>query len=59
MTGDPKMRIQEIEAAMMQPDFWDDPAKAQSLIKELQELKDEAEGKGKYRNDMEKYTYEG
>lgn len=46
------MRIQEIEAAMLLPDFWDDAQKAQSLIKELQELKDEAEGKEKYdRND--------
>ncbi len=48
MASDPKMRIQEIEAAMMQFDFWNDPVKAQSLIKELQDLKDEAEGKGKY-----------
>ena len=37
---------------MVQADFWNEPAKAQSLIKELQELKDEADGKGKYdRND--------
>ena len=48
MHPDPKMRIKEIETAMMQPDFWNDSAKAQSLIKELQELKDEVEGKGKY-----------
>lgn len=41
-------RIQEIEAAMMQPDFWSDPQKAQAMIKELQELKDAKEGKGKY-----------
>ena len=41
-------RIKEIEAAMLEPDFWDDSGKAQTLIKELQELKDEAEGKGKY-----------
>jgi peptide chain release factor 2 len=45
-------RIKEIEEAMMLPDFWSDSAKAQAMIKELQELKDEAEGKGKYdRND--------
>lgn len=43
-----QLRIQEIETAMMQPDFWNDPKKAQELIKELQELKDAAEGKGKY-----------
>lgn len=33
---------------MMQPDFWNDPREAQALIKELQELKDEVEGRGKY-----------
>lgn len=49
---DVTLRIQEIEAAMLQPDFWNDPPAAQRLIKELQELKDAAEGKGKYdRND--------
>ncbi len=42
------MRIKEIEAAMMQPDFWNDSSKAQELIKELQELKNQADGKGKY-----------
>lgn len=42
------MRIAEIEAAMMQPDFWNDKEEAQRLIKELQTLKDEAEGKEKY-----------
>jgi peptide chain release factor 2 len=43
-----KKRIEEIEAAMLQPDFWNDPAQAQSMIIELQELKDAADGKGKY-----------
>lgn len=42
------MRIQEIEAAMAQSDFWNDPREAQELIKELQSLKNEAEGKEKY-----------
>ena len=42
------MRIEEIEAAMNLPDFWNDPTQAQELIKELQELKDKAEGKEKY-----------
>lgn len=46
--ADVAMRIQEIEAAMMQPDFWNDPKKAQELIKELQTLKDQAGGKEKY-----------
>lgn len=41
-------RIEEIEAAMLQSDFWNDSQKAQEMIKELQSLKDEAEGKGKY-----------
>lgn len=45
-------RIQEIDNAMLRPDFWNDPQKAQAMIKEQQELKDTAEGKGKYdRND--------
>ncbi len=42
------IRIQEIENAMLQSDFWNDSTKAQTMIKELQELKDKAEGKGKY-----------
>lgn len=46
----PQARIQSIEAAMMQSDFWNDPQEAQALIKELQELKDEADGKEKYDN---------
>lgn len=41
-------RMAEIETAMLQPDFWSDPRRAQALIKELQELKDSADGKGKY-----------
>ena len=47
-TEQTELRIKEIEAAMLQPDFWNDPAGAQALIKELQELKDAADGKGKY-----------
>ncbi len=41
-------RITEIETAMQQPDFWRDPKAAQAMIKELQDLKSAAEGKGKY-----------
>jgi len=41
-------RIDEIEAAQLLPDFWNDSGKAQTMIKELQELKDTADGKGKY-----------
>jgi len=43
-----QQRIAEIEAAMLQPDFWNDSQKAQGLIKELQSLKDQADGKEKY-----------
>lgn len=41
-------RMKEIEDAMQRPDFWTDVGKAQTMIKELQELKDAAEGLGKY-----------
>ncbi len=37
-------KIEEIEAAMLAPDFWSDKNHAQALIKELQDLKVEAEG---------------
>lgn len=43
-----KNRIAEIEDAMLQADFWNDPQKAQAMFKELESLKTEAEGKGKY-----------
>lgn len=50
--SDTQARITEIETAMLQADFWNDPTKAQAMIKELQELKDTTDGKGKYdRND--------
>lgn len=41
-------RILEIETAMQQSDFWQNPKQAQEMIKELQVLKDTAEGKGAY-----------
>ncbi len=41
-------RITEIETAMSAGDFWSDKAKAQAMIKEMQELKDSLEGFGKY-----------
>jgi len=43
-----KDRIAFIEAEMLKPNFWQDSQKAQALIKELQSLKDTADGKGKY-----------
>jgi len=48
MEQTPEERITEIEAAMLRPDFWNDPQKAQAMFKELEKLKDEKEGKGKY-----------
>lgn len=48
MSDDTQKKISDIEAAMLLPDFWNEPQKAQAMIKELQELKDQAEGKGKY-----------
>ena len=45
---DKKRRIKEVEIAMTQPDFWDDKDKAQELIREMNELKTELEGVGKY-----------
>ncbi len=41
-------RALEIETAMALPDFWNDPKKAQAMIKELQDLKEVATGKEKY-----------
>ncbi len=48
MQENPDERIKEIEDAMIRPDFWNDPAKAQAMFKELEELKTQKEGKGKY-----------
>lgn len=48
MQEDIQKRITEIEHAMLQSDFWNDPKKAQAMFKELEELKAQAEGKGKY-----------
>ncbi len=46
--SDPNPRIADIEAAMVRPDFWNNPVVAQIMIKELQGLRDTADGKGKY-----------
>jgi len=43
-----EIRIVEIEAAMMQTDFWADKDLAQAMIKELHELKDTLEGVSRY-----------
>ena len=41
-------KIQDLEAAMASPDFWQDKHAAQTRVKELQQLKTELEGVGKY-----------
>lgn len=41
-------RIEEIESAMLAPDFWSDKERAQAIIRELKELKDAALGAAKY-----------
>ena len=43
-----EVRVKEIEAAMTASDFWSNPAEAQDMIKELQDLKVQLEGGGKY-----------
>lgn len=43
-----EQRITEIETAMSGADFWNDKALAQAMIRELQELKDQLQGMGKY-----------
>ncbi len=41
-------QIDALEAEMLTPDFWADKTRAQSVIKEIAELKDKKEGLGKY-----------
>lgn len=41
-----EQKIKELETQMMQPEFWSDKERAQAIIKEIQRLKDELEGKG-------------
>jgi len=48
--GERETRIAEIEAEMNRSDFWENKEQAQELIRELQELKNAEEGKGKYDN---------
>ncbi|MCG2695200.1 PCRF domain-containing protein [Candidatus Parcubacteria bacterium] len=47
-TEEKKNRIKEIEWQMNQPDFWNNKIEAHALIKEIEGLKDELEGIGKY-----------
>jgi peptide chain release factor 2 len=41
-------KIKELESKMLSPDFWQDKNLAQKFIQELQDLKDELAGFGKY-----------
>jgi peptide chain release factor 2 len=43
-----KQKIKELEEAMGRPEFWDDKVRAQAIIKEIQNLKDQLEGVGQY-----------
>src|SRR3989344_3453584 len=43
-----EIKIQELETAMAEADFWTDKVKAQTAVKELQHLKEQLEGVGKY-----------
>ncbi len=45
---DKTVKIKELEMRMQSADFWQDKAKAQATIKELNELKQEVAGVGKY-----------
>ncbi len=41
-------KITELEAAMYQPDFWNDKDRAQATLREIEELKAKIDGAGKY-----------
>lgn len=41
-------KIKKLEKEMLRPDFWQDKEKAQKIIKEINDLKSQLPGKGKY-----------
>jgi peptide chain release factor 2 len=45
---DKTKKLEELEAQMIEPDFWDDKNRAQATIREIAELKAEIAGAGKY-----------
>ncbi|MDD5068147.1 MAG: PCRF domain-containing protein [Candidatus Pacebacteria bacterium] len=45
---DKESKIKELEASMSAPDFWADKNRAQAVIKEIQTLKEELTGVGKF-----------
>ncbi len=48
MTEDINKKIEELEAQMYDPHFWDDKIRAQAILKEIADLKEEQAGHGKY-----------
>lgn len=51
MTDDKKeidVEIEKLEAEMQNPEFWNDKARAQNILKQIAELKAKKEGVGKY-----------
>lgn len=47
-TEEAQQKIKELEEQMTSPEFWSDKTRAQAIIKEVQRLKDEQAGIGKY-----------
>lgn len=43
-----QQKITELEAAMYQPDFWNDKDRAQATLREIEDLKAKLDGTGKY-----------
>ncbi len=50
MKEDNEKKIQELEVQMLAPDFWNDKTRAQAILKEISDLKNELLGKDKYNN---------
>ncbi|MFA6341119.1 MAG: PCRF domain-containing protein [Candidatus Paceibacterota bacterium] len=48
MKEDIQKRLDALEAEMVTPNFWDDKARAQTVLKQIYELKLELQGKDKY-----------
>ncbi len=45
---DMQNKLKKLEEEMMSPNFWNDKAKAQAILKEVNFLKSEISGKDKY-----------
>ncbi len=50
MKEDLEKKIADLEMQMIAPDFWNDKTKAQAILKEISDLKNELLGKDKYNN---------